>query len=697
MRWLRLPLNALVEARGILFPWVPVCLAIGIGGWFALPWEPGLWHYALLVVLVVACIGVRVFGPEPLHPVAVALACIMLGALAAGIRAHALSSPILSFRYYGPVEGRIINIDRSQSDQIRLTLDRVVLERTPPARTPARVRISLHGPQGFVLPDPGMMVILTGHLSAPEGPVEPGGFDFQRMAFFSQLGAVGYTRTPVLELAPPELGVQWVNRLRARIKTAVMAQVPGEPGAFAAALVTGDRSGIGQATLDDLRASNLAHLLAISGLHMGLLAGFVFAAFRYGLALVPAVALRVNTKKIAAAVALVAGAFYLALSGGNVATERAFVMVAVMLGAVLLDRRALSLRSVAIAACIILVLQPESLLGPGFQMSFAATTALIAGFGALRGRFQGDRQMPRWMVPVFTLVVSSALAGFATAPIGAAHFNRIAEYGLLANLLSVPLMGTLVMPAAVVAALLAPMGLSAPALWVMEQGTRWILFVAQWVANVDGALIAVQSPGPWVLPMMALGSLWLILWRGSVRFGGILPVAASLLLWVQADRPLLLVSADAGLVGLFGPEGRALSAPRGNGFAARSWLENDGDLSEQAAAALRPGFSGPKAERRFMLGTLPAVQLTGRGALAALPDACRTARLVILAADPVAPAPPGCAVIDRQQLSHSGALAIWHDGAGQLRIQPTRTASRLWSGSTAPSTPRSAEFVLLDR
>ncbi|KKK80916.1 hypothetical protein LCGC14_2818710, partial [marine sediment metagenome] len=216
------------------------------------------------------------------------------------------------------------------------------------------------------------------------------------------------------------------------------------------AILTGDRSGMGRDTLQALRDSNLAHLLAISGLHMGLLTGVVFSALRFALALIPALALGHPVKKYAAVGALLAGAGYLALSGGNVATQRAYIMVAVVLGAVLLDRRALTLRGVALAATIVLVLRPEALTGPGFQMSFAATTALIAVFRLMRD--SGGPRAPRLLQPVLALVVSSGVAGAATAPIAAAHFNQIAKFGLVANLLSVPLMGTLVMPAAVLAA-----------------------------------------------------------------------------------------------------------------------------------------------------------------------------------------------------------------------------------------------------
>ncbi len=697
MRGLGHPLAALASMRGHLFPMAPVALAIGIGLYFALPDEPGAGALAALAVTALAGAALWWFGPEDAQPVFAGIALVCLGVLLAAWRSHAVAEPVLGWRYYGAIEGRIVEIDRSSSDRVRLTLDEIVLERLAPERRPARVRVSLHGDQGFVDPVPGKRVILTGHLSAPGPPSEPGGFDFRRMAWFQGLGAVGYTRTPVLALAPVGTGDGLgVTRMRHAISEAVRARMPGQPGAFAAAILTGDRSGIESTTTEDLRAANLSHLLAISGLHMGLLTGFVFAALRYGLALVPPLALRVNIKKLAALLALAAAGFYLALSGGNVATQRAFVMVSVILVAVLLDRRAISLRSVAIAALIILAARPEELVSAGFQMSFAATTALVAVFGWLRTRPHDRWRAPRWLAPILGVAICSIVAGLATGPVAAAAFNRIAGYGLVANLLSVPLMGSVVMPAAVFAGLLAPLGLSWLPLAVMELGTRWILGVAHWVAGLEGALRGVVEPPGWVLPVLALGVLGIILWRSPARWAGVPVMALALAGWSQAERPALLVSEPGTLIGLMTPQGRVLSKPTGEGFAASVWLEHDGDLADQARAHARAGLGGREGALRFDLAGREIVHITGRGARARLDDHCAPGALVILGneldAAAAAPAPPRtgtiplvaltrlhraagtravCAVIDRSVLAQTGVLAI-HVRGGDLVAEPTR-------------------------
>lgn len=677
--------RALALQRGNLLCWVPVCLSMGIGGYFSLTQEPGgaVW-LGLAGLTPILWLALRGLG-EDWRPIPAALILIVLGAGLAGFRAHWVAEPVLGFRYYGPIEGRLLRIDRSNSDAVRLTLDRVVLKRMAPDRTPSRVRISLHGQQGFIQPMPGMTVILTGYLSPPSGPVEPGGFDFQRKAWFSRIGAVGYTRTPVLTLARAQGDglALWVYRIRTEISTWIQAHLPGEAGAFAAAVTTGDRSALSRPALEDLRASNLAHLLAISGLHMGLLTGFIFSLARFGMALIPGVALTGPTKKIAAVLALLAGAIYLMLSGGNVATERAYIMVAVMFVAVLLDRRAVTLRAVAVAATIVLLLRPEVLPEPGFQMSFAATTALVAVFGLLR-RWPG-MGLPKWARPVAAVAISSAVAGLATAPFAAAHFNRVADYGLLANLLSVPLMGLVVIPGAVMTACLAPLGLGWIGLTVMRPAIEWILAVAHWVAGLDGALTHVIAPPGWVIPMIAFGGLWLVLWRGAAwaRGLGLGPLVIAFGLWAGAERPAVLISDTGGLVGLMGPEGRALSKPKGDGFSAQSWLENDGDGANQADAFGRAGFVGPKGAMEFQIVDQNFAHLTGRTARAQFPETCRRVNYVITSIDHDS-AQGGCYLIDPSSLRETGALAVGV-ADGKLTILTARQVSgqRLWNSRKA--------------
>ena len=252
---------ALQRQRGHLITFAPVFLAIGIGTYFAIGWEPGFAHHAAMGAIFFLAAAVARLLRDSVGLAFAALALVALGFLLAGLRAHSMGGPVVEFRYYGAIEGRVVAIDRSASDRVRLTLDQVYLERLDPHEIPSRVRVALHGQEGLPVPQPGAHAMLTGHLSAPPSPAEPHGFDFERHAWFNQLGAVGYTRSPALTFEVPKPGLSLaVFRLRMALSAAVQQAIPGQAGAVAAAVTTGDRSAMGQEVLNDLRRSNLAHL-----------------------------------------------------------------------------------------------------------------------------------------------------------------------------------------------------------------------------------------------------------------------------------------------------------------------------------------------------------------------------------------------------------------------------------------------------
>lgn len=678
------PARPAAAGRAGQFAWVPVCLAVGIAIWFVLPARPLLFQLLALATVATVSLGLaRAALPlaeagrigwqaaDGARLIGLALALIAAGIGLAGLRSAQVAAPVLEWRYYGPVEGRLIQIDRSARDRIRLTLDRVVLRDLAPDRTPGRVRLSLMDAAADALPDLGQRVMLTGHLGPPPGPAAPGSFDFRQHAWFEGLGAVGYSRTPIMAVGPPQGGIWGMHRARMAISAAIQTRIGGQNGAVAAALMTGDRSGIEEATNETMRASNLYHIISISGLHMSMLAGFVYAALRLALVLAQGLGapLPQAVHKLAAFGALAAAAGYLWLSGGGVATERAFVMVAVMLCAILADRRAISLRTVALAATIILIYSPEALTSPGFQMSFAATVALILTYGPWS---RISPHLPFWLRPVMMLLISSFVAAMATSPIAAAHFNRMAQYGLLANLLAVPVMGTLVMPAGVIGAVLAPIGLAGPALWVMGVGTDWMLRVAEFVAGLDGAVSAIALPPAPVLPLMGFGAVLAVLcWRpGSGRnrlspmtagfAAGMAMLGAALALWLSATRPSILIAPEGEAVGLMTAQGRAISKPAGGAFVVSSWLIEDGDTATQATAAARPAWSGDTRDRR---ADLPhgwqILHFTGKGSGARAAAACRPRHIVVVnEALPSTATPAPCLIFDLRQLRKTGAVAI---------------------------------------
>jgi competence protein ComEC len=672
---------AVQRQQGLL--WVPVWMGIGIWAYFELRNEPSVTVFWICVALCVGMMFISVITRHSFTILSTVLGLVLLGFILSVVRAETVAGPVLGWRYYGPVEGTVIAIDRSSSDKPRLTLKNPTMGKISARRTPTIIRVSLHSDQ-TELPKPGARIAIVGSFSPPNGPSEPRGYDFQRRAWFRTLGAVGYSRKyfTVLEQPAPSNWRVWVFRARLTISSGLRKHMPVKEGGFAAAIIVGDRSFVDKKSLIHLRRANLAHLLAISGLHMGLMTGVVFALIRVGLAMVPRVSLRLPVKKIAAVCAIFVGLSYLVLSGASVATQRAFVMVAMMLGAILIDRPAISLRAVAMAAIIILSIWPENLLEPGFQMSFAATIALVVVFRGLKGvgwwqaMYHGRW---RYVQPLIGLVGSSLVAGAATAPFAAYHFNQVAHYGLIANVISLPLMSLAVMPCAVLAFVLLPFGLHGFALWGMGQGIGAILTVAAWVSGLGGAVSLVTQAPPFSLMIFVTGAILAILLCGRLRFAAVPLIITAVVLWGHGDRPDVLITGNGRLVGVMLDGQRALNRKRGNGFAARSWLENDGLPYDQPINAAL--FDAPNVDRFVQdIGKARFFYLWGKKLDPdELIDICREYD-VLIAPQWDERVEGDCAFWGKKRLRFDGSLAFIDSEAG-LKIETARQVNgrRLWN------------------
>lgn len=673
-------LSSILETqRSQFFLWCPVFLGAGAASYFALRFEPSLSPALVLAVFGVFLALLWFVRLVWLRVLAWVGILLMLGLVLASWRSHMVAAPVLTEPFFGTVEGRVVHLDRSQSNRLRVTLDRVILYGIERADTPERVRITL--PSKAAAARTGTRVMIYARVDGPGPPVEPGGFDFRKWAWFKQLGAVGYALGPLMSsFETPERSIfVTITNVRHWLAEIIRAEISGRNGAFAAAILTGERSAIDPALLENLRASNLAHLLAISGLHMGLLTGFIFGLVRYGIAAVPGLALRVNAKKIGALCAIPAGLAYLIVSGASVATQRAYVMAFVVLIAVVLDRPAFTLRAVALAALVILVVSPESVVEVGFQMSFAATIGLVAGFEALRHTKFWKSPVRGWRKfakGVFSVGFSSFVAGAATAPFAAFHFNQIAQYGLLANLVAVPLMGLVVMPALIVALLLLPLGLSMPVFLVAGAGIGGILEIARIVAEMHGSVVKVPS-GMWLfLPVFTIGCLILVLWKGWFRFAG-LPVAVlGLAIWIGSERPTVLIDETGALVGVMGEEGRVLNKPKGQSFAASSWLENDGDIANQKQAYAREGL---RNEGEVQIGMADFTVALSREESLNIRRLCEDFDVIVLPKHSGASA-GDCLVIDADVLGAQGAISL-HKVRGEIVMRGARgySGKRLWS------------------
>jgi competence protein ComEC len=668
--------------RGFL--WLPVAFGAGILAYFALPREP--WPPALGVLTL--ALGLATWRGRfriALFRLLVVATAVAAGLTAAKFRTDQVAEPTLTGEVMVTATGWIAGLGETAAGGARVYLRVHHIDGIDAGKAPKTVRVTIRSRADRIAV--GDAISVLARLTRLSGPIMPGGYDFARAAFYEGIGASGfaYGAAKPAAIGPAPLDIrlgQPLSRLRDTIRRRIEAALPGDAGHVAAALIVGDQGGISEETQQAMRASGLGHILSISGLHMALVAGSTFWLIRALLALSPALALGRPIKKWAAAAALAVATVYLGLSGGGVATERAFIMLTIMLTAIMIDRRAITLRNVALAALVVLVISPEGLLTASFHMSFAATAALISAYEAIAAWSDGRQVLAtrhgvdarlRWYAA--SLLLTSLIAGLATAPFAAFHFQRIAPLTLLANLAAMPAVGLIVMPMALAAVVAMPFGLEALPLTVMKWGLAWVGFVAEktaaWSAGYGGVAMAPAA----ALMLIVAGFLWLVLWRERWRLAGLIPMALALPLALAAPQPDILVDEQGAVVAVRGENGRlSILGGRGADFEIAYWLRADADPRLPGDPGLSKGVACDA------LGCVAKLGGNGGGvALVARPDAfaedCRLVAVIVSRLD----APPGCEshalVIDRARLDRFGAHALYRHETG-LRIETAYPALR---------------------
>lgn len=579
--------------KGRLFLWIPVAFASGIALYFSLAAEPspGAGILPFLIFMPAAVLLYRRHfnsaGWFLAFAGALALLCASAGFLAAQMGTRSAGTPMLSSSL-GPVdvEGVVESVeDLGGAQGSRAVLRDLTIERLAREDTPRKIRLKFKKDEGLAA---GARIRTLAKIEPPSGAVAPGAYDFRRHLFFQGIGGVGfsYRAAEVIGGSPDGAGLIF-ERLRETINAAIRAQSGAVAGGIMTALITGERGAIAEADDKAMRDSGLYHLLSISGTHVTMVAAALFFFSRLSMAAIPWVALHWPAKKMAAAIALFGAAFYVFLAGAEVPAQRALLMTALIMIAIIIDRSPFSLRLIAFAALVVLAFAPFALIGVSFQMSFAAVAALICFFEWIRPvwmRFYSRagfvRKGAMYLLGIF---LTSIIAGGVTGLFSLYHFQSFAVYGVVSNMLAVPLTGVVIMPAAIIAVFLMPFGLEAMPLQVMEWGTVWMLAIAHWTGGMDGAVVHVrQWPGA-TFAFLVAGLLLFLLWEGwrgkGVAMGLIvvgLGVAA------MTRPPDILISETGKLMAVRGGDGRLyLSSGRKEKFVAENWMRLDGRAGEK--------------------------------------------------------------------------------------------------------------------
>lgn len=654
--------------------WLPVALGLGDAGYFALGWEPphgaGLLAAGLALGVTVVALALR---PPWARTLAGLLAMLLLGFGLAKLRENRVAAPVLAHAVSAHLTGRVESAEPRGHGALRVVLaDLTSGAFDGPA--PGRARIA------FVRRDallrPGAWIGVSASLLPPPLPVLPGAGDFGRSDFFDGVGAVGfaygaaYPGVTVRDLTWRERIGRGVEDLRWRMTARIQAALPGSDGAIAAALITGTRGGIAEEDETALRDAGLAHVLAIAGLHMALVGGGLFWLLRALLAAFPPLALNYPIKKWAAAAALGLSAFYLVISGAAPSAVRAFAMLACALTAVLVDRPALSMRSLALAAAILLILRPEAVTEPGFQMSFAAVAALVAV-----AEWQSSRRKKRGALWRYGqgIVLTSLVASLATLPYALFHFGRVTHYAVLGNLLAMPVMGFAVMPLAALSVAAMPFGWERVPLHLLGRAIDLMLLLGRFVSGLPGAVSRAPAMPMPALVLISLGGLWCALWRGGLRWLGAIPVLAGAAVMLLAAPPDILVAPDGATVALCGRDGTIafIGKPKDR-FVASGWLAAYGQDDAAMPQALAR-CDGLGCTARATDGTLVAL---GRRAQAWDEDCVRAD--IVVNAEAQAACPRARLALGRADAARSQGVAIRLQPFAVITVRQSR-GDRPWA------------------
>ncbi|WP_427966766.1 ComEC/Rec2 family competence protein [Altererythrobacter sp.] len=651
-------------------PWMVVGFALGIAAWFVLaaPWQWGMAIGAgLLVALAGASLGSSGFAQNHLRMAAVSAGLLFAAGVAViWLRSETVGAEPIERPMVVPLQGYVLDRDDQPAlDRIRLTL--AIRDAEAGKAQKVRVNVPLEHANDAIAE--GAIIRLRARLMPPAPPMLPGAYNFARAAWFQGLSATGGMIGDIEVVRPAEHRQGWLAKVQRALSLHVRNKLSGSPGTIAAAFASGDRGGISEADDDAMRDAGLTHLLSISGLHVSAVIAAAYLLSLKLLALWPALALRVRLPVVAAVGGALAGIGYTLLTGSEVPTVRSCIAALLVLGALALGREALSLRMVAVAAFCVLLLWPESLIGPSFQMSFAAVLAIVAlhNSGPVRTFLEPhDEGWAGWLVRRGTmLLVTGLVIEIALMPIVLFHFHRAGVYGALANVVAIPLVTFVSMPLVALALLLDTVGIGAPIWWLVGKSLELLLAIAHFTAAQPGAVKLMPQMSGLTFALFIGSGLWLALWRGRRRLLSLVPAAIATIMLLMTPVPDVLISGDGRHVGITmdGERLVSLRESRSN-YASENLLELagvEGDpimIEDWPGAHCSPEFCILGIERGGRRWTVLMARNKIRVEERALAAACERSDIVI--ADRWLPSScrPRWLKADRDLLERTGGLAI---------------------------------------
>lgn len=661
--------SALEDRR--LFVLLPFAMVAGVAAYAVLPFDPSaLVLGAVSATLAVAALAARssLAGLRILALCAAAWAGFCLLPVHGGLFGTAmLGRPI-----YGSYSARVDEVLSDNGKERRVVVSDIAPMGNGNAVGVRRARVVVRG--GPVL-EPGDTIAASFRFSAVPGPVVPFGYDTQFHSYFDGIGAYATTTKPPAILKPGDgvLPARIVEGVRRDIAARIDAVLPQPAAGVARAIITGDQSMVTDETRTSMATAGIAHVLSVSGLHLTIVAGGVFWALRLALAGLASLASRMPAKPIAALGGIVSALTYFAISGGNIAAFRSTLMILLVFGAVLAGRRALTMRNVAIAGIVVTAFDPASIFRPSFQLSFAAVIALVGAYENLRSSSGKDASLiVHALGYIRGIVVTSLVAGAATLLFSVYHFQQTSPLGVAGNLLTLPLVGFVMMPAALVSVLAMPLGIEGPFLLTLGWSIDRMLDMARLVAGWSEHLRVSPLLTPTAL-IVGLGALaWFAFFRDRWRLLGPLAAIPLTIVFGLDSPPDVLVADTTRAVAIRGPDGLALADGKSKSFALEVWRQTYGDpIAATATSACDSLACIGESNTGFAYAIVRSPD--------AFADECGRADLIVARV----PAPGWCSgslVIDPSTLARDGVQWLrWNAGSHQfVRRSAIEGTGRAW-------------------
>lgn len=572
---------------------VPFLFALGIAIYFSLPVEPNLWIILGLVELLL--LGIYLLRRTKFCMFLIGLAIVLFGFVNIEMQTAYHNRKVL----FPPHEaiylkGHIKDISQNNKGKVRLLL--TDLQNEDDLSLVGDYRITASSVQ---IPfEIGDCVEMVATVFPPSQIPVMNGYQLNRKYFYEGLSAIGYVNSEIFQIkcARSEKSAfqMQLNKLRYRISSEISEILPPATAGVVDALLIGEKSHLLPQISENYRDAGLAHFLSVSGLHLGSIAALFFFLIRLIVACIPALALRYDSKKIAAVFAILFSGFYLLISGMAVPAQRAFIMTTTVLIGVIFNRRAISIRMVGFAALFILIISPQALISISFQMSFAAVYALVAFYETYAGKLTALGKNRGFVFKVFWylagIVLCDLVASLATLPFSVYHFHRVAVYTSLGNLLAGPLIGLYLMPIVLLSLLCLPFGLAAWPIKFLGYGVEILNRITDDVAHLPHSVLQIDSLSFGGFMVIVIGGYWLCVLKNKWRQWGCVLILIGLLSMLLVRYPEAIIAPDGKGVAIRTHTGEMIFLPvKIDSWTKQIWQQNFafGNLSPEEDKKLK--------------------------------------------------------------------------------------------------------------